>query len=221
MITDRIQLAGTDAYIEDPQNAGIVNLGTNVPAGVNRAYPIVVRTEPMEKGKQLELSGIQILLESDDLSALFRRQPAPIIEVGIMKELFSGLFADPYDHRVHNIAGYADFNEGNLTNGRVMEVDGLPTIVSTGRNECIWVSKEYVLPEPIVIDAVSWELATTRLSAPDSFKYKIRIDCFDDAGNNSNILTALNNGLPTGSFIAGNPLSFRLESTFTMAWKVI
>ena len=41
-----------------------------------------------------------------------------------------------------------------------------------------------VLPEPIVIDAVSWELATTRLSAPDSFKYKIRIDCFDDAGNN-------------------------------------
>jgi hypothetical protein len=173
MITDRIQLAGLDAYFRDPAT-GKVNLGGITPT---------IRTAPLNKGKQIEISGIQLLIEHQDLQPLLAYPSdnaglptnAPLFKISVMKEMFSGLFADPFSHRVHNIAGYLDFNDGTLTNGKVMEVDGIPTICSTGRDECVWISREYVMPDPISIDAIAWELATAKLTPPDSFHYKIEI----------------------------------------------
>jgi hypothetical protein len=173
MITDRIPLAGLDAYFRDPAT-GKVNLGGITPT---------IRTAPLNKGKQVEISGIQILIEHKDLQPLLAYPSdnaglpinAPLFKISVMKEMFPGLFADPFSHRVHNIAGYLDFNDGTLTNGRVMEVDGIPTICSTGKEECVWVSREYVMPDPISIDAIAWELATAKLTPPDSFHYKIEI----------------------------------------------
>lgn len=173
MITDRIQLAGLDAWFRDPAS-GKVNLGGITPA---------IRTAPLNKGKQMEISGIQLLIEHQDLQPLLafphdnNDAPVnkPLFRISVMKEMFTGLFADPFSHRVHNIAGFLDFNEGTLANGKVMEVDGIPTICSTGREECVWVSREYSLPDPIAIDAVAWELATARLAPPDSFHYKIEL----------------------------------------------
>ena len=181
MITDRIQLAGLDSYFQDPANAGRINLGGII---------TTIRTAPLNIGKQLEISGIQLLIEHADLRPLLAfqfdnqnpPQPAPLFKISVMKEMFAGLFADPFSHRVHNVAGFLDFNEGTLTNGRVMEVDGIPTISSTGKADCVWVSKEYVMPDLISIDAIAWELATSRLTPPDSFHYKIKIASKDRAG---------------------------------------
>jgi hypothetical protein len=174
MITDRIQLAGLESYFRGPTTQ-VLNLGP--------IATVTIRTAPLNKGKQLEISGIQLLIEHADLQPLFAfqfdvqnpAQPAPLFKISVMKEMFAGLFADPFSHRVHNIAGYLDFNEGTLTNGRVMEVDGVPTICSTGKEELVWISKEYVMPDPISIAAIAWELATAKLTPPDSFHYKIEI----------------------------------------------
>jgi hypothetical protein len=174
MITDRTQLAGPDSYFQDPANPGSVNLGGNA---------LTIRTAPLNKGKQLEISGIQLLIEHDNLRPLMKFQ-SPLFKISVMKEMFAGLFADPYSHRVHNIAGFLDFNEGTLTNGKVLEIDGIPTIVSSNKDECVWVSKEYKMPDPISINAIAWELATSKLTPPDSFHYKIKITSKDinDAG---------------------------------------
>jgi hypothetical protein len=174
MITDRIQLAGRDSYFQDPANPGRIDLGGIAPK---------IRTDPLNKGKQLEISGIQLLIDHDNLRTLMKFQ-SPLFKISVMKEMFVGLFADPYSHRVHNIAGFLDFNEGTLTNGRVMEIDGIPTIVSSNKDKCVWVSKEYEMPDPISIDAVAWELATSKpkLTPPDSFHYKIKITSKDENG---------------------------------------
>lgn len=180
MITDRIPLAGLDSYFRDPATRD-VNLAVSAPA---------VRTEPLGRGRQLEVSGIHLLIEHEDLRPLMRFQfdgqspprPAPLFKISVVKEMFPGLFADPYGHRVHNVAGFLDFNDGTLANGRVLEVDGIPTIVSVGRGDCTWVSREYVMPEPISVAAVAWELATSKLAPPDSFHYAITIECRGEGG---------------------------------------
>src|SRR5688572_24002873 len=167
MITDRIQITGIGAYLQDPANPGNINLAP--------VAPVVIRTQPLNKGRQLEISGLQLLIDGDDLAPFFRFQfdgsndPAPLLQLHIMKEMFAGLFADPFRHKVHNVAGYLDFNEGTLTNGRVLDIDGVPTIVSIGKDECKWVSREYFLPDPVTIDAVAWELATSKLTPANSF----------------------------------------------------
>jgi hypothetical protein len=184
MITDRIQLAGLDAYFRDPNNPSIVNLAP--------IAPVTVRTFPLNKGQQLEISGLRFLIENGDLSPLFRFQSqSSIFRVSVMKEMFPGLFADPYIHRVHNIAGSLDFNQGTLSNGRISEVDGISTICSTGREDCKWVSVEYLLPDPVTIDSAAWELATSKLTLPDSFKYKIEIECKDAGGS---VIDSIRNG---------------------------
>ncbi len=185
MIIDRIQLAGRDAYFQAPNNPGTVNLA---PAA-QLAVPVTVRTAPLKKGQQVEISGLQLLIEGDDLRPMFQFQldangkPAPLFRISVMKEMFSGLFADPFRHRVYNVAGALDFNEGTLSNGRILEVEGIPTICSVGKEECKWVSRIYVLAEPISIDSVAWELASSKLTAPDSFSYRIDVDCFDASNN--------------------------------------
>jgi len=177
MITDKIQLTGLDAFFRDPLS-GTTNLAT--------VAPVTVRSTPLNKGRQLEISGIQLLIEADDLQPFLSypsdqaQDPplpvvAPLFKIRVMKEMFPGLFADPFSHRVHNIAGFLDFRDGELTNARVMEVEGIPTICSTGKDTCTWKSREYKLPGPISINAVAWELASAKFTPPDSFHYKIEI----------------------------------------------
>lgn len=186
MISDIKTLAGIDSYFknqDDNINLGILSADSS---GINRS---IAMTRALEKDKQLNISGIQLLIEHDkDLNKLMNFQlngpgkPSPLFRISVMKEMFPGLFADPFSHRVHNIAGFLDFNEGTLTNGKVMEIDGVPTIVSTSKEECIWTSKVYEFPNPIEIDAIAWELATSKLTPPDSFHYHIKIDVLDDSG---------------------------------------
>jgi hypothetical protein len=183
MIIDRTQLAGPDSYFRHP-TSGKIDLGT---LG-GTVGPVTVRTRDLPDGKQLDVSGIQIFIQHHDLQNLMQFQVdaagnrRPILRIKVVKEMFPGLFADPYSHRVHNVAGFLDFNAGTLTNGRVLDVDGVATIVSTGKEECVWVSKEYDLPEPISVSAIAWELAGTKLVPRDSFHYFIKITSKDSSG---------------------------------------
>lgn len=182
MISDIKALAGIESYLKKD---GSINLGASVPT--------IIRSSPPLKDRQFNISGIQLLLEHEDLNKLMNFQfddnnkPLPLFRISVMKEMFPGLFADPFSHRVHNIAGFLDFNEGKLTNGKVMEIDGVPTIVSTGQEECVWVSKKYELPNTIEIDAIAWELATSKLTPPDSFHYHIKITTWDFFGYSSEL----------------------------------
>ena len=180
MIIDRIQLAGADSYFRHPAS-GKIDLG-------GTGGTVTVRTRDLPDGRQLDVSGIQLFIQHDDLLGLMHVQVdeqgalRPLLRIKVVKEMFPGLFADPYGHRVHNVAGFLDFNAGTLTNGRVLDIDGVATIVSTGKEECRWVSKEYVLPELASISAVAWELAAPRIVPPGSFNYSITIVLKDAAG---------------------------------------
>jgi hypothetical protein len=179
MIIDRTKLAGLDAYFQVPNNAGQINL----------AGQVTSRTKPLEKGKQLEISAIQLLIESDsDLTNLFNASvdnqaspPAlePLFSVVVMKQMFPSLFAEPFRHRVHNIAGFEDFKQGTLENGKVMEIDGVPTIVSIGTGTCKWVSAVYRLPDPVALTQASWDLAVSRKTPKENFKYALKLHVFD------------------------------------------
>jgi hypothetical protein len=176
MIIDRTQLAGLDAYLRD--NAGKVNLAGQT-----------ARTAPLGRGKQLEISAIELLIESDsDLLDLFnlnlsRQSNPPVLEplfsITVMKEMFPALFANPFAHRVHTIAGFDDFKRGTLENGRVLDVDGIPTIVSVGTGICKWTSPLYPMPEAIRLDHASWELAASRKTPAENFEYELYLDAFD------------------------------------------
>ena len=186
MITDRVQLAGYAAYLKDPVHSGIINLGTEVPSGIARNYPIRSRTGHLNKGTQLEVSGLELLLESDDLSPLFSpqagtdEQPLKLFSVEIHKEMFPDCYHNPLASRVHNIAGFLDFNEGDMENCRAMEVEGIPTLVSIDSGQCVWQSKEYEFPYPVSLETVAWELALSKLSFADSFNYILKISGKDE-----------------------------------------
>lgn len=177
MISDIKALAGIESYFNIE---GEFNLGANAPT--------IKRSSPPVKNSQTTISGIQLLLEHEDLNKLMNFQlddnnkPLPLFRISVMKEMFPGLFADPFSHRVHNIAGFLDFNDGTLANGKVMEIDGVPTIISIGQEECVWVSKKYELPHSIKIDAIAWELATSKLTPADSFHYNIKITTWNHMG---------------------------------------
>lgn len=94
MIIDNIQLAGLDAYFYDPNNLGQINL----------AGQVTSRTKRLDKGKQLEISAIELLIESDsDLTDLFNFQSNPLFSITVMKEMFPALFADSFRHRVQRL----------------------------------------------------------------------------------------------------------------------
>jgi hypothetical protein len=148
-------------------------------------------------------------------------QPAPLFRISLVKEMFPGLFADPYRHRVHNVAGFMDFNAGRFTNARVLEIDGIPTIVSTGQEECHWVSQECELPESISIDALAWELATSKLSPPTSFSYEIGL-VIRDARSGADLDVVIDNGgemFPANAPRARAGLNFRNVGSFWVSLR--
>ncbi|WP_019142905.1 hypothetical protein [Noviherbaspirillum massiliense] len=193
MIIDKTRLAGLAAYFQDPGNAGQINLANQVRS----------RTEPLGKGKQLDVSSIELLIESDtvDLLDLFRRQAQPLLSITVMKEMFPSLFADPFRHRVHNIAGFEDFKRGKFKNARALDVDGIPTIVSIGTGLCKWTSPLYPMPEPMALVHAAWELAASRKTAKGNFEYSLKLDTFD---GNRNLLRTVFLANPQNMGQAGN-----------------
>lgn len=173
MIIDRTDVSGIRAYFEDPASAGGTNLGG--------AAGVVARTPALGKGRQWQVDRIHLVLEAPDLTPLFDRAPEPpgspapppLFSVHVQKEMFPGLFADPFRHRVHNIAGFEDFKRGTFVNCKALEVDGIPTIVSLGTAECRWTSAIYEMPGPASFDHAAWELAASRLAPPRSFTYSL------------------------------------------------
>lgn len=192
MIIDKIQLAGFDAYFQDPNNPGQINL----------AGQVTSRTKPLGKGKQLEISAIELLIESNsDLTDLFNFQPNPLFSITVMKEMFPAMFADPFRHRVHSIGGFEDFKCGTLENVKAMDIDGIPTIVSIGTGECKWTSPLYPMPEPVSINHASWELAVSRKTPPENFKYSLQLLKFD---SNHNLIQTVHLTHPNNPSQPGN-----------------
>jgi hypothetical protein len=172
MIIDRVPIAGIEAYFQNPGNAGQVNLG-----GPN---PLTARTKALGKGKQLEVSAIELLIDSSiNLIDLFNFQPGPLFSITVMKEMFPALFADPFRHRSHSISGYEDFKRGTFENARAMDIDGIPTIVSVGTGITKWTSLLYEMPELVRLNHAAWELAASRKTPKENFKYSLKLSVFD------------------------------------------
>jgi hypothetical protein len=190
MIIDRIQLSGLNAYFQDLNNPGQVNL--------SGPTPLTARTMPLGKGKQLEISAIELLIESSNsLLDLFKFQSSPLFSVTVMKEMFPTLFADPFKYRIHTIAGFDDFKRGTFENARVMDIDGIPTIVSVGTDTSRWISPLYEMPEPIPLAHAAWELAASRKTLPENFQYNLKIEIFDANQQSIQTFDLANNFDPT------------------------
>ncbi len=164
MITDRVPLAGKDAYL---QKDGKVNLAMTG-FGTSPKIPT---------GKQLEVRSLSLYGEGEDLfDLLARKQDDPWLQLTITKEMFPNLFADPFRNRVHTIGGADDLRRGDTDAMRTMEYQGIPTLVSLGAKECRWSSAAYRLPEPISICRVAWHLALSTRTAPDVFQYGLKLE---------------------------------------------
>ncbi|HEV2706432.1 MAG TPA: hypothetical protein VGV59_10945 [Pyrinomonadaceae bacterium] len=165
MIIDQMTLAGLDAYLTPDGRE--VNLA--LPPREGRSLKI-------GEGMVVDVSSISVQFDHENIVELFNRQPQPLFSVGVVKEVFPGLFTDPYSHRVHGVNGYEDFNRGSLSNLRVMDVEGVPTLVSVGdEQECRWRSAVYRMPRPLTFDAAAWEMPTSRLTPTEGFTYDMRL----------------------------------------------
>ncbi len=171
MIIDQIVLAGSAAYLKrddvDEDDPEVLNLAQGTRIG-SSATP--------GEGLVQEINGLNLQIERDDVMELFARQAEPLIAVEVWKEMFPGLFKDPYAHRVHRVAGFEDFGRGTLENLRVMEVDGVPALVSLGAGEpSRWLSPIYQMPGPLNFDAVAWDIPSAKTTTPDAFTYGLRL----------------------------------------------
>lgn len=171
MIIDRHQLAGDEAYLRD---GGAINLADSATR--------TGRTAPVPEGVSVNVSGVRLLLQHEDLLSLYPRTGAggPLLSFTVIKEMFPGLFDDPYANRVHTVGGHEDFQRGQMRGMRSMEVEGKATLVSMGAGDCAWESPLYVLTAPTPFHRAAWELATSRLSAPGSstpaFQYSLLLE---------------------------------------------
>ena len=184
MIIDQMALSGPQAYLVDPDDPDNFNLAT-MSSG---SPPLVGRSPVLREGKVLEVSGIELAIAAgsgQNLLDQLPRQREPLISVAVAKEMFPGLYKDPYRHRVHNISGYEDFKRGSLTALRVMEVDGVPTSVSTGSASCRWKSGIYKMPEAMTIGAAAWDLAASKKTPADGFGYYLILRYWQDGQANS------------------------------------
>jgi len=161
MIIDKASLTGPESFF-------VFNQAFNIAGGCGRTPATV-------KGREWRIEGIRLLLKGDNLLDLLHRQQDCLLEVVVNKELLPGLFADAFAHRMHVVAGLEDFQAGTLENCRVMDIDGIATIVSMGTNKCTWKSRVYTLPETTTISSAAWELATSRRTPDDSFRYSVKL----------------------------------------------
>jgi len=170
MIIDKIHISDKEAYIKNKK----IDLSKG---------DFVFKTERLRRGEQLNIYGIQYLLEGQDLSRLFQYSSGsllldnsrPLFQFGVVKEMFPKHYDDVFESRVYNIAGYKDFEEGIFTNCKVLEVEGIPTLVSMGNKECSWESKWYKTPRPIHVRNLVWELESSKLIPENSFSHKIEL----------------------------------------------
>jgi hypothetical protein len=170
MIIDRIPLADRAAYLRDEEQ---INLAQS-PASSGSSDRVL-------EGQSYELTAISLYIEGEDLyKFLPREQDKPLITVGVFKEMFPSLFADPHANRVHTIAGFEDFQRGALTGMRAMEVEGIPTLVAVGTDESRWVSAVYRLARPTPLAKASWDLAVSRLTPEAVLEFALSLEVWEE-----------------------------------------
>lgn len=162
MISDRSTLAGLPSYLTDQGGE------TDLASSPNRRGT----TPDLGSGEGLDVRGIWMSIMAEDLGKFSARRDAPLLALHLRKELFPGLFADPYRSRVHTISGSDDLRRGRGEACRVLEIDGIPTLVATGPR-CTWRSMVYALPRTIALRQACWALATSRKIAPATLEYSI------------------------------------------------
>lgn len=197
MILDNISLSGKDAYLKSSN--GNINLHKTASSTTSKkgSSPI------LGKGIVMDISGINLCIESANLYSLFERTESaatPLISIDVNKEMFPGLVADPYKHRVHKIAGFDDFGKGSFINCKAMEVDGYPTIVSTGKDTCSWKSEKYdfrQMPDKkFKLASAAWDLVSSKLAPDDEFVYTITLHIWK-SGRDLNNAPSVSNNLAT------------------------
>ncbi len=168
MIIDNVALNGSRAYLQDWPTQGPIDLSKAPHKG---------QTPQLFDGQVLETTAIDLHIETDDLDAFMAPAEQPIVTFRIRKELFPGLYLDPFEVRAHNIAGFDDFRQGDLARMRVMMVDDIPTLVSDGHpgTKALWTSPLYRLTQPMYFMAAAWEPATSRLTPKGAFEYSLRV----------------------------------------------
>jgi hypothetical protein len=174
MILDQITLAGLDAYLRLAGAEG-VDISSFAPCSQPGAPSVRAgRSQPLGDGVALQVTALRVLLERDGLFDALRRSPEPLLRVVVDKEVFPGLFADPYAHRVHRIGGFDDFGRGALDNVRVLDVGDVPTLVSTGDSErCRYRSPIVRLPSRTSFRSAAWEIPTSKLSPREGLTYSL------------------------------------------------
>ncbi|VVB95465.1 Uncharacterised protein [uncultured archaeon] len=222
MMLDTIKLSGLDAYLKADSDDSDPTNRINLSRDTTRLTGVCLT---VGKGQLMEISGIFIQIEGTDLVPLFQRQQEPLISIEVKKEMFPGLFSDPYQHRVHTIAGFDDFNRGVLENLKVMDVDGYPTLVSFGSLPCKWTSAIYQFPHPFTVDAAAWYLPTSKQTPPDGFKYSIKLNFWkadeklDQAAQHSILLAGIDTKPTADRFI--DDLDICLDSADVLPVDII
>ncbi len=171
MIIDQTPLAGAEAYLTSSD--GRVNLAE----GSGRAGA----TQEIAEGLAHEIDSMGLLLEGEDLLPLYARQEKPLFTIELTKEMFPGLFRNPYASRVHQLAGLEALRRGEFDGMQAMEVNGVPTLVTLGDSSAIWRSAIYRLPKPTTIADIAWDLAPSRKTHKEAFRYQIDIEIWRDS----------------------------------------
>jgi len=168
MIIDIIALSGLDAYLRDGDKTNLVQSQNHVGKSIK-----------ITEGKALQVSDVFLYLESEDFPSIYGRPEnagsKPLFSLRFHKEMFPNYYDDPFANRVHKISGFEDFNRGTRSGLRIMEVDGVPALVSVGTDDNVWISPVYQMGQPIDLNAVTWDLATSKLTPADSFAYSINL----------------------------------------------
>jgi hypothetical protein len=164
MMIDEVSVSGRGAYLR--RDSGEIAL-----QGGQRGV-----SAPVQKGETVEINAVDLYLEVESALDLFARSDAPLLSFDLQKEVFPSLFLDPHAHRVHQVAGYEDFTRSEKTNMVVLEIDGVPTLVSPGNSAaCSWRSARYPLRKPIRLASVAWTLAASRGTPPESLSYRLSL----------------------------------------------
>jgi hypothetical protein len=78
-----------------------------------------------------------------------------------------------------------------------MDIDGIPTIVSIGTGICTWKSLMYPMTEPANLNHASWELAASRKTPKENFRYSLKLYAFDTNQSLIQTVNLANNLDPT------------------------